>query len=323
MKLHTPLLITCSLLIAAGCAREREYARYDHLPAYSSYPAGAYFASGGSGSSSQASPGADIQPGGSQTGVLVTEVRQALIRDADLAPVAPNLQISSEGGSVTLQGSVESEEQKEQIENVVMQTPGVTRVDNQLRIASETGQLRSSDQLQPTSRTNQWSGQSQSDLSQSATNEAQTLEGQMLEPTASASTNVYQGTAAGGSMSTNAPGELAATGSSSSTNAAQGLSPTGGSGEGGINVRVQGNSASDQNLSRQLTQALRADTTLGGSLSGIQIELEDGNVTLRGSVRSEQQKEAIESAVQRVPGVSSVENQLQVGTSTQTAPLNQ
>jgi osmotically-inducible protein OsmY len=84
---------------------------------------------------------------------------------------------------------------------------------------------------------------------------------------------------------------------------------------GGVNVTVQGGSSTDRSLAQQISQELRADAGLASSISQISISVTDGKVSLRGNVRNDQQKRQIESAIQRVTGVSSVENQLRVGSS--------
>ena len=47
----------------------------------------------------------------------------------------------------------------------------------------------------------------------------------------------------------------------------------------------------------------------------LRIRIENGKATLRGTVKTEDEKKKIESAVQQVTGVTSVENQLRVGAS--------
>ncbi len=83
---------------------------------------------------------------------------------------------------------------------------------------------------------------------------------------------------------------------------------------GGITVQVRGSSALDRSLAQQITQELRSDTSLSSALSTVSISIDEGRVTLRGTVHNEVQRREIETAVQRTTGVSSVDNQLQVGT---------
>jgi osmotically-inducible protein OsmY len=67
---------------------------------------------------------------------LVTEVRQAITADTTLSASLPNIQISEDGGKVTLRGKVKSEQEKKDIEALVQKTTGVTSVDNQLEIST-------------------------------------------------------------------------------------------------------------------------------------------------------------------------------------------
>ena len=50
-----------------------------------------------------------------------------------------------------------------------------------------------------------------------------------------------------------------------------------------------------------------------GGMSNLKIEVNDGKATLKGNVNSEDEKSKIEAAIQKVNGVTSVDNQLQVG----------
>jgi osmotically-inducible protein OsmY len=89
-----------------------------------------------------------------------------------------------------------------------------------------------------------------------------------------------------------------------------------------VNVTVEGGNESDRTLAKQITQDLGADTSLASAISQIKISLNEGKATLQGSVANEQQKRDIEAAVQRVAGVSGVDNQIEVGAS-QPATMDQ
>jgi osmotically-inducible protein OsmY len=84
---------------------------------------------------------------------------------------------------------------------------------------------------------------------------------------------------------------------------------------GGVEVTVQGTSDLDRTLAQQITQELRADASLASAISQVSIDVSDGRVTVRGTVKNDVQKREIESAIQRATGVSSVDNQLRVGAS--------
>jgi osmotically-inducible protein OsmY len=115
-----------------------------------------------------------------------------------------------------------------------------------------------------------------------------------------------------GSTSDRSPSSL----SGASTGSSSGISS--GSKE-GVSVQVQGTTDSDRALGQQITQQLRADSDLSAALPMLRIKIENGKATLRGNVKSEDQKKKVESTVQQVTGVSSVENQLRVGASTSSA----
>ena len=57
---------------------------------------------------------------------------------------------------------------------------------------------------------------------------------------------------------------------------------------------------------------LRADQTLASVVPLVRITIEDGKATIKGAVKSEDQKQQIEKAIQQVSGVNSVDDQLKV-----------
>jgi osmotically-inducible protein OsmY len=80
-----------------------------------------------------------------------------------------------------------------------------------------------------------------------------------------------------------------------------------------LNVNVQGVTEMDKNLGQKIMQELQTDAALAGQISGITLNADNGKIMLRGTVKSEDQKKSIETAVQRVAGVTSVENNIRVG----------
>jgi osmotically-inducible protein OsmY len=82
-------------------------------------------------------------------------------------------------------------------------------------------------------------------------------------------------------------------------------------------------SEADRQLGQKIAQEINTDSTLAGQISGLKISVDNGKVTLKGNVKSDEQKKTIESAVQRVTGVGSVDNQLQMGSATGTTDSNQ
>ena len=71
-------------------------------------------------------------------------------------------------------------------------------------------------------------------------------------------------------------------------------------------------SDSDHALAQRVEQALREDTTLATAAHHIQVHVSEGQVTLRGSVSSQQEKRDLESKAQQVTGVTQVNNQLTI-----------
>lgn len=93
----------------------------------------------------------------------------------------------------------------------------------------------------------------------------------------------------------------------------------------GINVRDKSgatqtpqkqakNSEADRKLLAAVRRAVVGDKTLSKSAHNVKIVSKDGVVTLRGPVRSEDEKGRVEKLAQQVAGVASVENQLDVKT---------
>lgn len=69
---------------------------------------------------------------------ITQEIRKAVMADDVLSTNAQNVKIiTTAGGVVTLRGPVKSTEEKANIGAKALAAPGVTKVDNQLEIASE------------------------------------------------------------------------------------------------------------------------------------------------------------------------------------------
>jgi osmotically-inducible protein OsmY len=95
------------------------------------------------------------------------------------------------------------------------------------------------------------------------------------------------------------------------------LSPTGVTEPDSFSQNIQGLSESDRPLAQQIGQELNAEPSTAGLVSNLKIEVSDGKATLRGNVNSEDEKTQVESAIKKVSGVTSVDNQLQVGAASQ------
>lgn len=70
-------------------------------------------------------------------------------------------------------------------------------------------------------------------------------------------------------------------------------------------------SANDE-LAHRIRIVLQNDPSIGMNASGIDIEAEDGIVTLTGTIKDDAEKAKVESIVKRIPGVKSVSNKLTI-----------
>jgi hypothetical protein len=86
------------------------------------------------------SPSGVPPSGGVQTSAadqaLAQRVTNSLREDTSLATVAPNITASANNGTVTLQGSVSSQQQRSDVEAKVRGITGVTQVTNNLKVSS-------------------------------------------------------------------------------------------------------------------------------------------------------------------------------------------
>lgn len=68
----------------------------------------------------------------------------------------------------------------------------------------------------------------------------------------------------------------------------------------------------DRALAQRVEETLRQDMTVASAAQNIQVHAMNGEVTLRGSVSSEQEKTNLATAAQKVAGVTKVNNELEV-----------
>lgn len=74
----------------------------------------------------------------------------------------------------------------------------------------------------------------------------------------------------------------------------------------------QGGSESDRTITQRIRQGVMKDDTLSMSAKNVKIITVDGVVTLRGPVKSEQEKAAIAAMAQKTDNVKRVDNQLEI-----------
>jgi osmotically-inducible protein OsmY len=86
--------------------------------------------------SAPGSPTAATTPMSDADRALAQRVEETLRKNSSLAPAAQNVQVHANGGEITLHGSVNSEQEKTDMASAAQQVSGVTRVNNQLEVAS-------------------------------------------------------------------------------------------------------------------------------------------------------------------------------------------
>ena len=74
----------------------------------------------------------------------------------------------------------------------------------------------------------------------------------------------------------------------------------------------QGGSESDRTITAEIRKSVVGNDSLSVNAHNVKIVTVDGVVTLRGPVKSTDEKAAIASAAQKTPGVKRVENQLEI-----------
>jgi len=76
----------------------------------------------------------------------------------------------------------------------------------------------------------------------------------------------------------------------------------------------QSESEADRTISQNIRKSLTADDSLSTNGKNVKVITVDGKVTLRGPVKSDQEKAAIAAKAQQVAGVKNVDNQLEIAT---------
>lgn len=319
------LIVVSLLLVAAGCAHhEKEHFSQTYYSPASGSGSTADSANNTAASTNQA--GATYQANSSSSfsssdQTLSTQLQQSLSKDPTLAAIAPQIQVTVQGGAVTLNGTVPSEQEKQAIEATAKSTTGVVNVNNQLQVATQPTSDRSdlNNRLYHESKTD--TSATDAALAQAARSSA--LSGDNALPQSAQSTTEITNrldTAAVTAASTNAASgqtqDLTPTSQrTDATSRIYSTNETAAATAGDtFSANVQGSTDADRSMGRQVIQELRTDTSLAATLPMIKITADNGKITLTGTVKNDDEKKKIETAVQRVTGVSTVENQLQVST---------
>jgi osmotically-inducible protein OsmY len=79
-----------------------------------------------------------------------------------------------------------------------------------------------------------------------------------------------------------------------------------------ITADQQGNNKADLELTSQIRRAVMKDDSLSTMAHNVKIISENGDVTLRGPVKTEHEKDVIASKAQAIAGMDKVDNQLEV-----------
>lgn len=87
--------------------------------------------------------------------------------------------------------------------------------------------------------------------------------------------------------------------------------------KGAVTAEQQKMNPADRNISRQIRSAIYKDKSLSMYAHNIKVITQDGKVTLKGPVRTEDEKAGIQAKAAAVVGAENVTNQLEV------APANQ
>lgn len=69
---------------------------------------------------------------------------------------------------------------------------------------------------------------------------------------------------------------------------------------------------SDRNLSREIRRSLMEDKTLSSKAHNVKVIAQNGTVTLKGPVASDQEKQAVEAKAAQIAGADKVTSELQV-----------
>src|SRR5262249_29886767 len=74
----------------------------------------------------------------------------------------------------------------------------------------------------------------------------------------------------------------------------------------------QSENEADRTITQNIRKAINSDDSLSTNAKNVKIITNDGTVTLRGPVKNEQEKTAVEAKAKQVAGVKSVDNQLEI-----------
>lgn len=160
MKIANRLIVASSLLLAAGCAHhDRQTSAgyssttygtvgtsgagaYSSTDRYNTSDRSARYSSpnastetSGSFNSQSSQNSASVSGGFQGDAGLTTQVQQSLKNDTSIANFSSGIMVNAQNGTVTLTGTVPSEQDKQKVESMVKNTSGVVTVNNQLQVS--------------------------------------------------------------------------------------------------------------------------------------------------------------------------------------------
>lgn len=245
---------------------------------------------------------------------LVTLVRDNLAVDPAVAPAAAGLEIGAEQGVVILRGPVPDMRDRDLIVAKVERLPGVTRVDDRLRVPDSAASTSRDRMVMETPTGRSSSVYSSSPLRQPMRNvNTQASQGTSFPATKARGPAVTNDPALPGSGSMHEEdrtGTTAPAGSSSTSTL------SGGAVDGiGRATKPAGDYAVtevDRGLAGLIRNGFVNHPNLLATEDNLHIKVDNGLVTLHGWARSEAERQMIENKVREVPGVQGVTNQLEV-----------
>ena len=82
--------------------------------------------------------------------------------------------------------------------------------------------------------------------------------------------------------------------------------------DGSVTADQQKNDKADRDLTQQIRRALTKDKTLSTYAHNVKVVAQDGRVTLKGPVRSEEERKIVEAKAVDVAGVGHVTNEMSI-----------
>ena len=90
--------------------------------------------------------------------------------------------------------------------------------------------------------------------------------------------------------------------------------------KGAVTADQQKDNASDRNLVKTIRQSLTKDKTLSTYAHNVKVVSQDGQVTLKGPVRSEEEKRAVEAKATEIAGAGHVINEISIAPAASNTP---